>query len=261
MSESAEYLAWLEKFEIKRTEDSTFTPPLVYDAVRDWVMAEYAPEGRVVRPFFPGGDYQTEDYAGAVVIDNPPFSIMAQIVRWYEGRGIPYFLFAPHLTLFSPNAKTSIITDSSIEFANGAKLKIGFLTNLDPINAIRTAPELASAIKRAQAAAKAEKPVLPVYKYPMEVVSAASLGKIAGVDWRVPHAEASGKVSRLESQREAGKTIFGGGRIVSARVAAELKAAELKAAELKAAELKAARETVEWSLSDAERAIAEGLSP
>lgn len=255
LSESVQYLEWLEKFEIKRTEDSTFTPPLVYDAVRDWVLSEYAPQGWVVRPFYPGGDYQTEDYAGAVVIDNPPFSIMAQIVRWYEGRDIPYFLFAPHLTLFSVSAKTSVITDSSIEFANGAKLKIGFLTNLDPINAIRTAPELASAIKRAQAVARAGKPALPVYKYPMEVVNAATLGKIAGVDWRAPHAEASGKVARLESQRVAGKGIFGGGRIVSARVAAELKAAELKAAELKVA-----RETVEWSLSDAERAIVEGLA-
>lgn len=39
----------------------------------------------IVRPFWPGGDYEDFDYpTGCVVIDNPPFSILSKIVRFYE---------------------------------------------------------------------------------------------------------------------------------------------------------------------------------
>lgn len=45
----------------------------------------------IVRPFYPGGDYINFDYpADCVVIDNPPFSILAQIVAFYAKRGIDY---------------------------------------------------------------------------------------------------------------------------------------------------------------------------
>jgi len=73
--DSQEYLEFLGKFELKKTTDDCFTPPAVYDAVRDWAVAEYGLEGReIVRPFYPGGDYQNHDYPpGCVVIDNPPF--------------------------------------------------------------------------------------------------------------------------------------------------------------------------------------------
>lgn len=53
---SKTYEEFLEKFKPKKTTDDCYTPPLVYDAVKDWACAEYDidPE-KIVRPFWPGG--------------------------------------------------------------------------------------------------------------------------------------------------------------------------------------------------------------
>lgn len=102
-TDNAEYDAFVDKFKPKKTTDDCYTPPVVYDAVADWVAKEYnLDRSRFVRPFYPGGDYQAEEYAPeAVVVDNPPFSIFAKIVQWYQERRIRFFLFGPALTLFS----------------------------------------------------------------------------------------------------------------------------------------------------------------
>ena len=45
-------------------------------------------EADVVRPFWPGGDFEAFDYpGGCVVVDNPPFTILARIQDFYLGRG------------------------------------------------------------------------------------------------------------------------------------------------------------------------------
>ena len=78
-----DYDGFCEKFKPKKTTDDCYTPPAVYDAVLDYVNRNVTPlEGReVVRPFWPGGDYERHEYPkGCIVIDNPPFSITAQIV-------------------------------------------------------------------------------------------------------------------------------------------------------------------------------------
>lgn len=97
---------FLEKFKPKLTTDDCYTPENIYACVRDWAVDRYGLAGaEVVRPFFPGGDYEHYDYPeGCVVIDNPPFSILSNICRFYDKRGIRYFLFAPALTLFSINS-------------------------------------------------------------------------------------------------------------------------------------------------------------
>ena len=100
--EDDEYKAFVEKFKKKKTTDDCYTPPNIYDAIADWVAREYGlSRADFVRPFFPGGDYQRFDYPpGAVVVDNPPFSILAEIVAHYRDTGRRFFLFAPTLTLF-----------------------------------------------------------------------------------------------------------------------------------------------------------------
>lgn len=91
----------------KRTNDECYTPPSIYEIVRDWACREYGIDpARIVRPFYPGGDYQAFDYSGgAVVVDNPPFSILAEIYDWYLAQGVPFFLFVPSLTIFSMKKK------------------------------------------------------------------------------------------------------------------------------------------------------------
>ena len=99
----------MEKFEDKHTTDDCYTPEKVYDAVAEWVAKEYGLKKKdFVRPFYPGGDYQKENYKqNSVVVDNPPFSILSQIVKWYADNGVRFFLFAPALTCFNGGADAS----------------------------------------------------------------------------------------------------------------------------------------------------------
>ena len=242
-----EYAAFLEKFEAKRTTDDCFTPPEVFAAVHGWVNSEYGThERRIVRPFHPGGDFVRFDYQpGDLVLDNPPFSILAKIRRFYDERKIDYFLFAPSLTLFGIKAPTMLVVDETVEYANGAKVATSFITSLEPQTRIRTAPVLAQALR----AARPAKASLPKYIYPGNVRNAALLQRISGVDFRIPANECE-FISKMDAQIDAGKTIFGGGLIMSDR----------KAAELKAAELKAEYESTEWRLSAREIAIIERLN-
>lgn len=86
LESTAEYEAFVEKFVPKKTTDECYTPVLVYEAVRGWAVERYGLQGcEIVRPFYPGGDYEREEYpAGCVVIDNPPFSIISKICAFYQ---------------------------------------------------------------------------------------------------------------------------------------------------------------------------------
>lgn len=98
-----EYQEFLSKFQAKKTTDDCYTPQIVYDAIADYVAKKYdINKVNFVRPFVPQGDYQKYKYKETdIVVDNPPFSILAEIIKWYSERNIKFFLFAPYLTLFS----------------------------------------------------------------------------------------------------------------------------------------------------------------
>lgn len=247
-----EYAAFLAKFESKKTTDDCFTPPAVFAAVHRWAAEEYGLHGRrIVRPFYPGGDFVRFDYQpGDVVLDNPPFSILAKIRGFYDQRGIDYFLFAPTLTLLSLRAPTMLVVGADVEYANGAKINTSFVTSLSPAVRIRTAP----ALEQALLDARPKRDALPKYAYPPNVRNAALLQRITSVDFSVGASECE-FIAAMDSQRGAGKTVFGGGYLLSDRAAAELKAAELKAAEQRAAV-----DVIEWGLNERERAIIERLN-
>ena len=129
------YEAWVDKFKYKMTTDDCMTPEPVYQAVLDWARAEYniGPETRIVRPFWPGADYRAEDYSGdCMVIDNPPFSILSEICRWYQEHGVRFLLFAPTLTLFSTacGEMNYIVCAATVTYENGAKVNTSFVTNM-----------------------------------------------------------------------------------------------------------------------------------
>ena len=100
---SKSYEDFVEKFKPKKTTDDCYTPPLVYETVKEWACEKYGIQSdKIVRPFYPGEDYEHADYPdGCVVLDNPPFSILSKICEFYLDRNIPFFLFAPSLTAFS----------------------------------------------------------------------------------------------------------------------------------------------------------------
>ena len=253
-----EYNEFLDKFEPKKTTDDCYTPDLVYDAVADWVEKEYGLKRKnFVRPFYPGGDYQKETYAkNAVVVDNPPFSILSQILKWYKEHGVRFFLFAPTLTLFSSSSSTAcaIPTGAAVVYENGASVNTSFLTNLEPEGTrIRTAPTLNKAVQDASdETQKALHKELPKYSYPDYVITSAMVARWSkyGIDFRLSVAD-SVQIEALDAQKEAGKAIFGKGYLLSERAAAERAAAERAAAERAAAH--------RWELSERERAIVQSL--
>ena len=144
--ENEEYRAFVDKFKPKKTTDDCYTPPNIYEAVKTWVVNEYhiSEDTPIIRPFYPGGDYEHYDYPeGCVVIDNPPFSILS--------RNIKYFLFAPTMTLFSTAAGIAryLVCKSTLTYENGAKVNTSFVTNMDECK-VRIAPDLIEAIDAAE---------------------------------------------------------------------------------------------------------------
>ena len=270
-----DYDGFVEKFKPKKTTDDCYTPPAVYDAILGWLRENANIEGReIVRPFYPGGDFERYEYPeGCIVVDNPPFSIITKICRWYKARNIDFFLFSPHLTLFSARniEWTCIVTFAPIIYENGADVKTDFVSTLFGDIRIMTAPELRRRIVAACKQAKQDKLQLPKYKYPNNVTSAALLGKIAPHVEFVVRASECQFISRLDSQNGR-SNIFGGGVILSDAKAAEKAAAEKAAAEKAAAEKAAAekaaaekaaaaeRDAVVWNLSPREKNIIKMLS-
>lgn len=251
-----EYNEFLDKFEIKKTTDDCYTPDNVYDAVADWVAEEYNLDRKnFVRPFYPGGDYQNESYKkDDIVVDNPPFSILSEIINFYTEHGVKFFLFAPALTLFSCTSSSfssSICVNFSIMYENGAVIATSFLTNLEDYR-MRTAPKLYQMLKEANDEnVKKIRKQLPKYTYPDNVVMSTQFSDFSryGFDIKISKDE-SYMIHQLDSQKEYGKELFGKGFLVSDRVAEELKNEGIKKEELKKEELKK-----EWTLSDRERQI------
>ena len=254
---SEEYVAFLEKFKPKKTTDDCYTPDNVYNAVLDWCVEEYGIDrDNVVRPFWPGGDYERFHYPeGCTVVDNPPFSIISAICARYQQAGIKFLLFAPYLTNFSSQITgiTHIITDIDVMYENGATVNTAFLTNLEPGIEIRTAANLRKAIFEEDRKNRKEKVrELPKYSYPPQVVTSTMVGYLSkyGQELKI-RTEDCAFVRALDSQKAVGKGIFGSGYLLSEKAAAEKAAAEKAAAEKAAAQ--------RWKLSERELAIIKQL--
>ena len=249
--EDEEYQAFLEKFEAKKTTDDCYTPDNIYDVVKKWCIERYGLKGKkIIRPFYPGGDYQKEDYSGdCVVLDNPPFSIISEICEWYTERNIPFFMFAPALTLLGIARGTMnyVACCVGVTYANGANVSTSFVTNLGNKKIVASA-ELRELIEEAnkENLRKMHKE-LPKYAYPDEVLTATMLGYMAAhgtsieIDAKDVHF-----IRALDSQKESGKGLFGSGFLLSEKAAAEKAAAEKI-------------DTNIWELSDREREIVKSL--
>ena len=260
LSEEEEYLEFLEKFKVKKTTDDCYTPAIVYEAVAKWVENEYKVSRKdFVRPFYPCGDYKAEKYPkGCIVVDNPPFSILAEILNFYKENGVRFFLFAPSLTLFSSyssSSSTAICCGVTVTYENGAGIATSFLTNLEDRNIrFKSSPSLYQVVQAASDEYTKElHKELPKYSYPDYVVTAAFVARLSkyGIPFEVSVGQ-SCAISSLDSQKDTKKAIYGKGYLVSEKAAAEKAAAEKAAAE------KAAM--TRWTLSERERAIIAKLS-
>lgn len=260
MTAGETYEEFVKKFEPKRTTDDCYTPPAVYEAIKEWVLETYpdARDREIIRPFYPGGDYENADYPpGCIVLDNPPFSIMAHIRRFYMSRGVTYFLFAPTKTIFQGNIGDNVVFNAGkVTYENGAEVPTSFATNL-PGPRVTVSKELGDRINSAQ-----ERPASPPkFSYPDQVFTFSDFQSAAryGIDVNLTDSQVA-YVTTLDEQKAAGKKIYGAGLFVADEIARDLKARIRAAREQARSTPTASSEGVHvWELSERERGIVAGL--
>ena len=187
------------------------------------------------------------------MVDNPPFSILAQIVDYYLERNVGFFMFAPTLTVFQylqtqrrKDFCCVVLTGVPITYENGAKVQTSFITNLDGYQ-VRIEPELRERIESINTWLQSkDKRELPKYEYPDYILT--------GKDYQLAKYGQSLKIRRedcaairqMDAQKATGKTIFGCGLLLSERAAAERAAAERE-------------EAKKWQLSERELRIVHAM--
>lgn len=216
-----DYNEFVDKFKPKKTTDDCYTPVPIYNALIRYIDENVVclKNYQILRPFYPGGNYEKmkyEDYN--IVIDNPPFSILAKIIDFYIDRNIKFWLFAPHLTLFQYSNRncTMVVIDLQIKYENGAIVNTGFVTNILPedqlVNVNGTLHDL---LENAQKT-KIKKNKTKKYIYPSQVVTSAELGHYLsrnGINFIIKKNEAI-RINKLDCQK-GNEAIFGSGLLLS----------------------------------------------
>lgn len=220
-----DYDKFLSKFRKQKTTDDCYTPEPVYRAVVDFVRRHAVVRGEIVRPFYPGGDFENYVYPDTcTVIDNPPFSIISRIVRFYHHHNVPYFLFAPALTLFSVAKevpKTHIVCGATIRYDNGAKIPTSFVSNMFGNTCIWVCSELYRMLNTSN--------TKPINKFVFDkhIVTSATLIKLIknGANIKIDRKQVY-PIRRLEALDALGTTLFGEGFLLSDSAVAEIAGAE-----------------------------------
>jgi hypothetical protein len=137
------------KYEAKAS-DECYTPIPVMNAIDDFVCKKFGVrKEQIIKPFKPNGDYTAEDYTNRVVVDNPPFSILTEISKFYIENNIKFFLFGPTLTYLTTIRTIekhhgvklgAIMPKGDITYHNGLHVCTIFLHNFNSI--LEYCPEL-----------------------------------------------------------------------------------------------------------------------
>ena len=252
-----DYEGFVDKFKAPKTTDDCYTPKDVYACVVEYVgLWLDLSDRRIVRPFYPGGDYKRCEYKdGDIVIDNPPFSIVSEITRYYIDNKVDFFLFAPHLTLFASNLDcTKLVVGADIEYNNGAKVATSFLSNVLGDYSIIGDNRLYDRILEVQ---NNSKPKRLKYEYPNNLLTVSRLFKIVknGGIFHIKKPDLS-YISQLDSQKSSKKAIFGSGFLASDRVVNKINNLE----SMPTMPSRSVKETVVWELSPYEKEVIKNLN-
>lgn len=216
-----DYEAFVKKFEPLKTTDDCYTPTGIFEVVEQQVRERYKNIEKLetIRPFKPGGDYIKEDYKNKVVIDNPPFSILSEIVNYYKKNNIKYFLFAPHNVIMNIDAQL-VLTGIIITYHNGAKVNTSFLTNLSDCK-IEYAADLSRELRNVERENQKKKKRTK-YKYPENFIHCVSGYDIATYKNNIKIYEDEVQFIRKIN----GSTIYGGGYALNAKALKRIKETE-----------------------------------
>lgn len=227
LADDENYKKFVEKFQPKKTTDDCYTPPAVYDAVCNYLEEEYhLNRADFVRPFVPGGNYKAYKYPkNSVVVDNPPFSIMAEIVSFYKSHEIPFFLFCQSQTSFNHCVKSCVMCACvPVVYDNGASVLTSFLSGLPKDRGLlaKSAPRLYALIMEAQN----EKENFRLNnKYDPHVMIFSHLGTLSrfGVSFQIPEGSA------VYRKKVGDRNIFGGCILLSDQKEVERRKADEEA--------------------------------
>ena len=241
-----DYEAYVAKFaDAPKTTDDTYTPHDLYEAVLEWLLekGKITGETPIVRPFYPGGDFESADYpSGCAVIDNPPFSIATKCCKWYTARGIRFFLFCPALTSARMSEFCTLIhIGVPIRFENGASLQISFASNMFGSAAAIAAGDLTQKIEGCKSQKKDTKTIRRI-QWPDGIVTVSTMQKIAagGGTFELD------RMSCVFVSKAGGEEIYGGMWLSAQAAEAKAKAAKAaKAAVIKVKLLPSEEETLE----------------
>ena len=259
-TDNREYQDFVRKFIPKKTTDDCYTPENIYEVIANYVSETYGIKREdMVRPFWPGGDYESYNYPeNCCVVDNPPFSIITSICRTLADRKIKFFLFCPYLTAFQILYKrkdlTIISAPVSIIYDNGARVNTNYVTNMEPGTYVRSDPELYNKIDKANNYnIKQNKKQLPVYEYPDEILTITMMGYLArhGTAFRLGTNEAC-HITKMDEQKLVGKEIFGCGFLLNKK-ATDRKIKAQNEAKNNDTEKNENEEKIIWKLSDREK--------
>lgn len=223
-------------------------PPEIYDTVAKYVADYYhVNSADFVRPFWPGGDYANYDYPkNAIVVDNPPFSILGKILDFYLEREIRFFLFCPTTNGRAPmlrNGVCKVLTDAKLVYENGVWVSTSFCTNMDDCK-LRTDPQLWQALMK-HSYHKPKK-----YIYPDHVVSSGGLVQMSKYSELKIWPDECQYISNLDEMRQMKKSLFGGGLLVNDNAATRVREAKEKCPS----------EEIEWHLSEREWKLVDELN-
>lgn len=260
------YKDFVDKFKSKHTTDDCFTPDLVYDVVKNYVIDKFnIDESSIVRPFWPGGDYEHDNYVNKVVVDNPPFSIITKIVNFYIENNVKFFLFCNSMTSIHLIRKhfgksTLIPISENIVYQNGAVVPTSFITNLfNDDTIVYFDPNFKNNLKDAveQTNNKAVHH-MPHYEYPANVVRVTDIVKAGRASSKpiVIKSKQSKVIKELDNQKNSKKQIFGSGLLVDDKTASQLE--HLK--NLPPIDKNGPGNKITWTLSDRERQIIDKLN-
>lgn len=219
LNKFTEYKKFEEKFEPKKTTDDCYTPEPVYKAIKDWVFKRWnlPQDTQIIRPFYPGRNFENEEYPeGCLVLDNPPFSLYAHIVRWYLSKGVRFFIFGPYLSGLVIGADvTYIVAGKQITYTNGANVATCFCTNLPSDARLICSTDLYHAIDDANTGAKPSR-VVRKLEWPPSILNMARTGTLVRGDFPEGHEFHIYKDECAYIRKmDCGQDIFGNGLILA----------------------------------------------
>lgn len=114
--------------------------PAVRNCVKNHVLTTYSSTlsgYTTIEPFYSGDNYTAIDYTNKVVVDEPPFSQIMDILDYYRTNGVYFFLYIPALCdvdKLTRHNRTLIDTGATLIKQNDTTTFTSFVTNLEPSN-------------------------------------------------------------------------------------------------------------------------------